>query len=265
MGRATTALVTAVDERAQRRAGGLPLLRGRHDQRRRQLPGPVGRGPGHGRPQSADLGGRTRRRPHAHLRRAGRRVEPARRRTARPGRAQGRRRRGLHAQPGRGVHRDPRLQPHRRDLHGAVLRVRRGGGGLAAAVRAGLRRRRGRRELPARQAHPAAVEPARRAGEARRRCARSSSSTAPATPSRCRRASTPTPTCSRRGAARNARRAARPQRAVVPDLHQRHRVAAEGRGALVGGFLLGHLGQRALAGRLRPKATSTGWPPTSAG
>ena len=116
---------------------------------------------------------------------------------------QGRRRRGLHAQPGRGVHRDPRLQPHRRDLHGAVLRVRGGGGRLAAAVRAGVRRRRGRRELPARQAHRAAGEPARRAGQGGVGARRSSSSTAPATPSRCRTASTPTPTCS--GAARAER------------------------------------------------------------
>ena len=195
VGRPPAALVAAVDEGAQRRAGGFPLLRRRHDQRRRQLPRPLGRGPGHGRPAGVDLGGRARRRPHAHLRRAGRRVEPARRGSARPGRAQGRRRRGLHAQPGGGVHRDPRLQPHRRDLHGAVLRVR---GGRPCRPGCGARasgRRRGGRELPARQAHPAAGDLRAARGRQHRRAHGRVVDRTGRRPSRCKTASSPTPTC----------------------------------------------------------------------
>ena len=99
------------------------------------------------------VGGRAGRHPHGDLRRARRRGRPAGRR---PGRARASGKGDvvgdLHAEPRRGVHRDPRLQPDRRDLHGAVLRLRRGRRRLAAAGRAGEGRRRRRRDLPARQA-----------------------------------------------------------------------------------------------------------------
>ena len=72
-----------VDLGAHRRDRRLPLLRRRPDERRRQLRGPVGRGPGHGRQAGGGLGGRAGRVPHGHLRRAGRRGQPARRRARR--------------------------------------------------------------------------------------------------------------------------------------------------------------------------------------
>ena len=124
------------------------------------------------------VGGRARRHPHGDLRRARRRGEPAGRRPGRPGRRARRRRRGLHAEPRRGVHRDPRLQPDRRDLHGALLRLRSRRRRLAAVGGPGEGRRRRRRDLPARQARRAAARPCGRRGRTPRRWSTSSWSTA---------------------------------------------------------------------------------------
>ena len=77
-------LARALAHRALGRAGRLPLLRGRADQRRRQLRRPLGRGPGDGRPRRDRVGGRAGRHPHGDLRRARRRGEPAGRRPGRP-------------------------------------------------------------------------------------------------------------------------------------------------------------------------------------
>ena len=186
-------------------------------------------------------------------------------RPARPRRRERRRRRGLHAQPRRGVHRDPRLQPHRRDLHGAVLGLRRGRRGLAAEPR-------GRRSSswptrstgaasPSRCWRPCAPRAAGRPDGRARRRRRPHRRRRPA----ARTASSPTPTCSARHPEGTAGRAARPERAGVPDLHQRHRVAAEGRRALGRRVPARHLGQRRTGRSVPPTATSTGWPPTSAG
>ena len=180
--------------------------------------------------------------------------------------SQGRRRGDLHAQPRRGVHRDPRLQPDRRDLHGAVLRFRRGGRRLAA------RRRRGRTVVVVAdaiyrrgQAGAAARDAARGPGRRPDRAGHGRRATAPATP--CRSTEGEHSYAARAGGRRrrHARGAARPQRAVVPDLHQRHRVEAQGRGAQRRRVPARDLGERALAGRATRPATSTGWPPTSAG
>ena len=172
----------------------------------------------------------------------------------------------LHAQPRRGVHRDPRLQPHRRDLHGAVLRVRAGGGRLAAAGRAGdASSSSPTRATGAGKRIAAAGERCAPRGPGRRRCARSSSSTAPATPSPLQDGEHAYADVLEARRRRNARRAARPERAVVPDLHQRHRVEAEGRGALASAGSCSAPGPTRTGRSGTPTATCTGWPPTSAG
>ena len=83
VGGRTAALDAAVEHRPDRRARRLHLLRRRPDERRRQLRGPLGGEPGHGGPDGGHLGGRARGRPHRHLRRARRRGEPAGRRRSR--------------------------------------------------------------------------------------------------------------------------------------------------------------------------------------
>ena len=177
-----------------RRAWRLQLLRGRPDQRGRQLRGPLGAGPGHGRPRRRDLGGRAGRRPHRQLRRARRRGEPAGRRARLARRDQGRRGGDLHAERGRGVHRRARLQPDRRHLHDPVLRLRPG----RRAVPAGGGTRQGR-DRAGRVATGAAGSSrcSRRCAPRAARSARSSTrswSTAPGAACRSKTARSPTPT-----------------------------------------------------------------------
>ncbi len=113
--------------------GNFRYYRRRPAQRRRQLRRPPRREPGHRGPRRRRLGGRAWRRAPTDLPRAARPSGSLRQRLARAGRAARRRGGDPPAEPAGGLRRHPRLQPHRRDLHRAVQRLRAGRHPAAAA------------------------------------------------------------------------------------------------------------------------------------
>jgi hypothetical protein len=181
----------------------LPLVRGRADQRHRQLPGPPRRS-GSRRPCRPRLVRRGRRGAHVHLRRAARRRPAPGQRPTRAGRAQGRRRRHLPADDPRGDGRDARVRAHRRPAQRRLRRLQRRIDGRA---RGGLARESAHhRRRRAAQGQDSAGEGRRRRRDRRPR----------APPARRRRAPHRARGADERGPRRLLRRPARRRRSGLP-------------------------------------------------
>ena len=205
-----------------------PLVRRRHAQRRLQLPRPPRRGRQR-RPGRVPLGGRARRHPHGHLRRAHRGGE-ARRERARCARRQaGRPRRHLHAAHPGGGHRDARGRPAGCRALGRVRRVQRGVSAQPHRRRPGEGRHHRRRRVAQGQGLPAQAD--RGCGARRWRRIDRARARRPPRRERDRLDRRPRPLVARRagqGGRRARGRGVRGREPAVHPLHLRHHREAQG-------------------------------------